>query len=504
MKIVFLLLALFQYLILNSQNYGDAWIIGYDRDSTTWPKYGKTILDFSNGKLETNYTFGEPKPNLGFTNASLASKSGKLRYFTDGYHIFNGEQNIIPNGDSINFGPVWVDFNDVYPTEYNHVFLPMPGEEENETILLHYNIEYYPQFTKRFTYAPYFKIAKIKWNSNTNKDTVLFKDSIILKGDFIIHHMACTRHANGRDWWIIIEDYLTNNHRIFLLDPNGINLKKNQEIGIVADSFDWTGNALFTPDGGRYIKFLRGYQIQIFDFDRCTGELSNNKVIIDPSTFNKDLCYIEVSPNSRFLYLNSDSLIWQYDLFASDIKSTETIVGAWDGYYFLGLYNTNFNQMSLGNDGKIYISCRSSSNLAHVINNPNEKGANCNFQLRGLEFEAFMLGNFPNLPNYKLGALTGSTCDTITSISNKFEENGILIYPNPATSFVIINEIDGIIHSSVKLQIFDINGKICYSNEYHNLQKQIKIPLLEFPQGLYLVQISDINGNYWLNRFIKN
>jgi len=115
-----------------------------------------------------------------------------------------------------------------------------------------------------------------------------------------------------------------------------------------------------------------------------------------------------------------------------------------------------------------------------------------------------MFGNFPNLPNYKLGALTGSICDTITSISNKFEENGIFIYPNPATSFVIINEIDGIIHSSVKLRIFDINRKICYSNEYHNLQKQIKIPLLEFPKGLYLVQILDINGNYWLNRFIKN
>jgi len=59
MKIVYLLLALFQYLILNSQNYGDVWIIGYDRDSTTWPKYGKTILDFSNGKLETNYTFAK-------------------------------------------------------------------------------------------------------------------------------------------------------------------------------------------------------------------------------------------------------------------------------------------------------------------------------------------------------------------------------------------------------------------------------------------------------------
>lgn len=492
-----------------SQKYGNAWIVGYSNDSTFIPKIGKTVLNFSTGKLEFEYTFGQRKPDLGFTNASLATIDGKLKYFTDGYNIYSGDQNVISNGDSINFGPIWVDY-DVggYPTEYNHVFLPMPGKESTETILLHFNLDYYdPPLTERFTITPNFKMSKIRWDTVTGRDAVLFKDSIILKGDFIQKHMACTRHANGRDWWIIIEDYLTNNHRMFLLDPTGIHLKSIQKIGIPADSSDWTGNSLFTPNGMQYIKYLRGYQIQIFDFDRCYGELSNPQVIINDKTSTSSVnSYLEVSSNNRFLYLNSDSIIWQYDLFANDIKGSETIIGVWDGYYFMGQLNTDFHQMSLGTDGKIYVSCRSSTNLGHVINNPNEKGSNCNFQLRGLEIPAYMFGNFPKLPNFKLGALIGSTCDTIiTSVKNEsaLHDNHVLVYPSETSSYISVKSINGKINSKIRIKLIDISGRILFSNEYENLNNEIHIPLFEYVEGLYLIDIKDNNGNHWLKKFIK-
>lgn len=238
---------------------------------------------------------------------------------------------------------------------------------------------------------PAFKITKIKGATYQNRDTVCFKDSIVSNGDFVEIHMACTKHANGRDWWIIIEDYLTNNHRIFLFDPSGIHLYRTQQIGEIADSLDATGNSNFTPDGSKFIKYLRGYQIQVFDFDRCSGILSNAKTINNELALNSDFCYLAISSNSRFLYFNCDSLIWQYDLYANDLKQTETLVGVWDGFYFKDQLSTAFNQMSLAEDGKIYVSCRSSTNLIHVINNPNEKGLNCNFILRGLRFQLICL-----------------------------------------------------------------------------------------------------------------
>lgn len=507
MKKYIILLFFLQCCLLFSQKYGEAWIVGYSNDSTFIPKYGKTELNFSTGNLNIKYSYGEQTPDLGFTNASIADKDGNLRYFTDGYRIYNGSQKIIPNGDSINFGRIWQDY-DVggYPTEYNHILLPMPGDEENETVLFHFSLEYHSQFWLRYVYVPAFKMTKIKWNANQKMDVVLFKDSIVLNGDFVQKHMTCTRHANGRDWWIIIEDYLSNNHRVFLFDTSGINLYHTQQIGLIADSIDWSGNSIFTPDGTKFIKYLSGYQIQIFDFNRCSGTLTNARIISNDFAASSDLCFLAISPNSRFLYLNSDSLIWQYDLYANNIKGSETIIGIWDGFIFQGFLNTAFNQMSLAEDGKIYISCRASTNLIHVINNPNEKGVDCKFELRGVEIPAYMFGNFPQSPNYKLGPLFGSLCDSLrTAVKNviKFDQEDLMIYPNPTSSFLYIHDVKGQLTSKVFLKLMDLKGEILFSMEYEDLQQEIKIPISKFPEGLYFVYLIDSNGNYWTEKFTK-
>jgi hypothetical protein len=400
---------------LYSQKYGAAWIVGYDNDSSTIPWFGKTELNFKSGNLDIKYTYGERTPYLNFTNASIGNDEGTLRYLTDGFRLYDSSQKIIPGGDSINYNRVWQMFNraGVYPTDYNHVFLPMPGDERKTTLLLHFTLDYYTDPNSE-TYVPIFNMSKICWDSVTGNNNVVFKDSAISYGHFIKVHMACVRHANGRDWWIIIEDYLSNIHFIYLLDPTGIHLYRTQKIGIKADPYEWTGNSIFTPDGNKFIKYLRGYQIQIFNFNRCIGELENPQKVINEVGLTSDLNFLAVSPNSRFLYFNSDSLIWQYDLFSNDIKGSEVLVGAWDGYKYLdGKLRTDFYQMALAEDGKIYVSCRSGTIFIHVINNPNEKGTKCNFQLRGVELPALMFGSVPAMPNYKLGPIDQSFCDTL-------------------------------------------------------------------------------------------
>jgi PKD repeat protein len=48
----------------------------------------------------------------------------------------------------------------------------------------------------------------------------------------------------------------------------------------------------------------------------------------------------------------------------------------------------------------------------HVINRPNIKGVDCNVQQHFIEFPN-PYGNPPNHPNYRLGPLDGSPCDTL-------------------------------------------------------------------------------------------
>lgn len=477
--------------------YGAAWIVGYSNDSTFLPKYGKTEINFSSGNINVEYKFGEKLPELGYTNASIGNKNGTLRYFTDGFRIYDNKQKVISNGDSINYGRVWRDYVGGYPAEYNHYFIPMPGKEDIQTALIHFTINYHPDFIQRYFFAPVFKFSRIEFDRISKENLVSIKDSIITQGDFVQSHMALTKHANGRDWWIIIEDYLSNNHRVYLLDTSGIRLYANQKIGVPADSFDWTGNSIFTPDGEMFIKYLRGYQIQIFDFDRCLGILSNPRIVINKNALFKDYCYVVVSPNSQFLYLNSDSIIWQYDLHAKDIQSSETIIGEWDGYLFENRLTTSFNQLSLATDGKIYVSCRSSSIYLHVVNNPNEKGLNCNFHLRQIELPAFMFGNLPAPPNYNLLVKTKSSCDTLLSSSSNNLNVEISIYPNPVYNYF---KIGSDLHSYLYVRLLDLMGTIVkeYQKNYNNYYD-----VSDIPAGIYFIQVR-LNNRDYLKKIIIN
>src|SRR4051812_29126241 len=67
-----------------------------------------------------------------------------------------------------------------------------------------------------------------------------------------------------------------------------------------------------------------------------------------------------------------------------------------------------------------------------VINNPDSLGQACDFQPH-----SFYLGGYrsyaglPNNPQYDLGPVIGSGCDTITSTINVESQLSIGVYPNP-------------------------------------------------------------------------
>ncbi|MBE7510779.1 MAG: hypothetical protein HS118_11435 [Bacteroidia bacterium] len=72
-----------------------------------------------------------------------------------------------------------------------------------------------------------------------------------------------------------------------------------------------------------------------------------------------------------------------------------------------------------------------------VVNNPNVKGLGCNFNNFG-----FYLGGkrsywgLPNNPDYELGALAGSGCDTLTNLTPDPTplERGVRILTRPEKS----------------------------------------------------------------------
>ena len=90
----------------------------------------------------------------------------------------------------------------------------------------------------------------------------------------------------------------------------------------------------------------------------------------------------------------------------------------------------------LAPDGKIYISNGNSGLRLHVINNPDEPGLACNMEQHGVVLPRVISNSLPNHPNYHLGALSGTVCDSLglsaLTPGPSPKERGVGVYPNPA------------------------------------------------------------------------
>ena len=71
-----------------------------------------------------------------------------------------------------------------------------------------------------------------------------------------------------------------------------------------------------------------------------------------------------------------------------------------------------------------------------------------------------------------------------------FEDNVILLYPNPAKTEVTFSSKKAIIFDAYS--IIDLTGKIVLSNTINASEKQIDISSL--PTGLYVLKVSDNSG----------
>lgn len=91
--------------------------------------------------------------------------------------------------------------------------------------------------------------------------------------------------------------------------------------------------------------------------------------------------------------------------------------------------------------------------------------------------------------------ITTSDCTTLATVSQKLEDH-ITIYPNPTHTILNIE-----VKEEVTIQVFDVMGKmILFRNNVLNSEK---INLTNYPNGVYLVKVTDATGNNKSYKIIK-
>ena len=149
--------------------------------------------------------------------------------------------------------------------------------------------------------------------------------------------------------------------------------------------------------------------------------------------------------------------------------------------------------MYLAANGKIYISSSSGTIYFNVIDQPDSAGMSCNVLQHAIQTPCYIGASHVNHPNYYLGRLVGSPCDTLTGIHDLAAHDfRFSISPNPNNgNFRIMYLLPQ--NKSGTLQIFDITGKEIYHQNLPPWSTLQYISLPKIADGVYQCTITSNN-----------
>ncbi len=472
-------LLIFPVLLL-SQGINNLWMMGYGGLPAS-PPFGGIDVNFISGQPVITYL----NRSMEFRRAvsTICDSSGNFLFVTNGVYVADATGDTMQNGSGLNPSVYTSWYPDGLPPHQMNIIISDPGKA-NLYYLFHCTVDDPPgNLLTRFLYY-----SLIDMTANGGLGAVITKNQVLLNDTLNAGKLTACKHANGRDWWIMCHIAFTNTYKKFLVTPYGIYGPFNQSIGVVraADA----GQAQFSPDGSKFAYYGLIEDLDIFNFDRCTGFLSNPvHVAINDSSTGVGVAF---SPNSQYLYVSSLRYVYQFDVTAPNIPATQTTVAVWDGFYSpnppLGTY---FDIAQLAPDGKIYIATGNGTLHLHVINQPDSAGLACDLVQHGIPLPAFNYNSLPNHPNYFLGALAGSPCDTLTGVGNiPLHEFKFRVYPNPNNGVLQI-EYQLPQNKPGLIEILDINGKLLWSRNLPAWSTTQKIFVEDrLPQGFYLIRLT--------------
>ena len=460
------------------QGLNNLWLLGYECCS---PNFQPVTINFYNNSW--SLTNSNRTMNFCETSAIISDSLGSLLFYTNGTYICNSSDDTMINGAGLS--PCDFSTSHSYhglTIPQGALVIPMPGNS-SQYYLFHNSSD------DRFnTYAAYFLYYSIIDMSLDSGMGVVSQKNVILKNDTLVAgRLTSCKHANGRDWWLICHEYDSPIYFKYLITPTGIQGPWSQSIGSVRQNY--YGQCKFNNSGTKFAYYEPLMSdLDIFDFDRCTGLFSNAiNIPIHDSAVGGGLAF---APGDRYLYVSSDSFIYQFDTQAPIIGQSKTTVGTYNGGSTLG-FSTNFYMSELAADGKIYINCLNSTLDLHVINSPDSAGSSCGFCQQCIHLPGLNAYTIPNYPNYFLGADSSSICDSLnTGIDPKWstQTSELLLFPNPVKSLFYIStpkdldiaevEISNSLGQSISAPFFRISN-----GEY------IQCDASQLSPGVYFVSI---------------
>ncbi len=518
MRHTFILLIIALPFNLLSQSKRDhTWIMGY---ATLIPNEPNNV-DFGGMKLN----FGENGLDIilfdiftGSVTGCANNENGEIQFYTTGCTIYNKQHEMMENGDEIIIGGEnaenrCLNYDAIENLLSSTIILPLPTHPD---IYLNFQMRLEETSDTSYVQDKYF-YSIIDMAQNNGLGKVVEKHLIALE-DSLHDAVAAVRHGNGRDWWVVVPRGVNRQFWELLITPEGVKnkvlrtLAPQEKFNVTYKEADppfrehlfpeymfecFAGQATFSSDGTKYARIGFGYGVEIYDFDRCTGEMVLRRSIPMPpdSIYERvelpiQFVGLSFSPNSKFLYFNNNHGMFQFDLCEENLeKGTYVKVGYIDDFYDpLFPVPLNFFQMRNTPHGEIFCTPANSSKYIHVIHAPNEPGLKCDFRQHDIHLPRFnyVMGNY--FPNFNLYDLKDSPCDTLgIDDPNPPEPLPELakfsIYPNPVSKEL---KIFNPVCDEASISVFNMLGQQILKDKMIIGHEVVRLDVSSWPSGTYL------------------
>lgn len=395
-------------LSLKAQFEDHNWILGYISG------FGPHTMQFDFNENEMRITNYHSNYKVNHGNAIISTPDGKsIVAMSNGYTIYNRNLDTMVNGGRINFKTAFYSI-DGSSLPQSVLILDIPNAPN-----LYIFLYFWEDKPRRDSFIQVNRLLQATINIELENGLGRVMESDVLVDDdaFEFGKLQACRHANGRDWWIVIPRRDSKQMLVYLLDPKGI--RKSHEVELPIPIRTGIGQAQFSPDGTKYgisqsqDNFRQGDYLELFDFDRCAGMVSNMQSIHVPDTFGPG--GLAFSPDSKKLYFGSSKRIYQFDLTQSDVAGSKVLIGSYGGLidsFFSGA-ECETGPMVLAPDHKIYIATTTGTYWMHTIEYPDSLGVACRFREGSLHLPSPNTRSVPSYPNFRLGPTDGSICDSL-------------------------------------------------------------------------------------------
>jgi hypothetical protein len=450
---------------INAQFTNNFWVFG-DSCGINWTNTTTPSIFKTNSKGRGTFvTLSDSSKllNYAFTRSNNAASNTTL--------LFNQYNDTVVNGIDI-VGEAWY---------HELIFLPVEG---SDSLVYLFSIG----VTGSSLFGLYYTLINYKANNDSG---VVIQKNVQLNTFPAFDGLTAVRHGNGRDWWLVFQRWYsplgagsTNDYYLYMISPSGITPSIVQYIG---PTHDTNAGQLFINNVGDKIGIVSFTGLfSIFNFDRCSGVLSNPITIENErvagfpyytsGVFSPDDTKVYVTAYTHPNGLGFLDTLYQYDLTSANINMSRQAI------YTAPNSDVGFGAMKLAPDGKIYLtSVDLTASIPYpdslytiynthlsVINQPDSLGLACDFQ----PFSFYLGGartyyGLPNNPDYELGAWVGSPCDTLTvglTENNQKEEVFFQAWYNHDWNMIHVNASKLKGRSGV-LRLFDVEGRVVYERK---------------------------------------